>query len=306
VLRDPGQMKPYYVKLITGLRRMGIRVETVVHDRWTTLATVETTPGIHIVDHGSWRHPRLLNTGIAYVYPFWNLDPWGIRALSSIAALPFDAGSVDAAAAAEFTARLRKRLVDKRTSRYPQPTEKADLPKGCIAVFLQSEAHRDVDETCYLTMRQMLAALIARNDPRAIVVKPHPRDADPKTRIYLTRLAERDARVQVVDANIHDILAQAAVAVTINSAVGIEAHLHRVPVVLCGQADFHHAAVTVKARGEMDAALARAEATVWPHDAYLYWYLAGQCLNAGKPTLVADFLARIGTTLLGDRFPPKV
>jgi Capsule polysaccharide biosynthesis protein len=238
VLRDPGQMKPYYVKLITGLRHMGIRVETVVHDRWTTLATVETTPGIHIVDHGSWRHPRLLNTGIAYIYPFWNLDPWGIRALSSIAALPFDAAGVDAVAAAEFTARMRKRLVDKRTSRYPQPAEKVDLPPGCIAVFLQSEAHRDVDETCYLTMRQMLTALIARNDPRAIVVKPHPRDADPKTREYLARLAARDPRVQVVDANIHDILAQAAVAVTINSAVGIEAHLHRVPVVCAGRPIF--------------------------------------------------------------------
>jgi hypothetical protein len=306
VLRDPGQMKPYYVKLTAGLRQMGIRVEAVVHDRWTTLATVEATPGIHVVDHGSWRHPRLLNTGIAYIYPFWNLDPWGIRALSSIAALPFDAGDVDAVAAAEFTAHLRKRLVSKRLSRYPQPVEKADLPNGCIAVFLQSEAHRDVEETCYLSMRQMLAALLARNDPRTVVVKPHPRDTDPKTRAYLTRLAARDARVQVLDANIHDILDQAAVAVTINSAVGIEAHLHKVPVVLCGQADFHHAAVTVKARGDMDAALAQAEATVWPHDAYLHWYFSGQCLNAGKPTLVADFLAKLAATPLGERFQPSV
>ncbi len=291
-------MKPYYVKLIAGLRDMGIAVETVLHDRWTTLATVQATPGIHIVDHGSWRHDRLLNTGIAYIYPFWNLDPWGIRALSSIAAMPFDAGCVDSVAAAEFAAKLRKRLVEKRISRYPQPAKKGDLPKGCIAVFLQSEAHRAVEETCYLTMRQMLAALIARDDPRPIVVKPHPRDADPKTRAYLVRLAARDARVRVVDANIHDILAQANVAVTINSAVGIEAHLHRVPVVLCGKSDFHHAAVTVKDRGEMDAALAQAAATIWPHDEYLYWYFAGQCLNAGKPTLVGDFLAKLAATPL--------
>lgn len=292
-------MKPYYVKLIAGLRQMGVRVETVEHDRWTTLATVEATPGIHIVDHGNWRHDRLLNTGIAYIYPFWNLDPWGIRALSSIAALPFDPGIVDSVAAAEFTARLRKRLVERRISRYPQPPEKTDIPKGCIAVFLQSEAHRDVDETCYLSMRQMLAALLARGDRRPIVIKPHPRDADRKTRAYLVRLAARDARVQVVDANIHDILAQAAVAVTINSAVGMEAHLHRVPVVLCGQADFHHAAVTVKDQHDMGAAIAQAEATVWPHDAYLYWYFVGQCLNAGKPTLVGDFLQKVAAALPG-------
>jgi capsule polysaccharide modification protein KpsS len=116
--------------------------------------------------------------------------------------------------------------------------------------------------------------------------------------VFLARLAARDARLRVVDANIHDMLAQAAVAVTINSAVGIEAHLHRVPVVLCGQTDFHHAAVTVKARGDMDAGIAQAEATNWPHDAYLHWYFAGQCLNAGKPTLVGDFLSKLAATSL--------
>ena len=285
-------MKPYYVKLLDGLPKMGIPVATVLHDRATTLATAEATPGLHIVDHGSLRHPRLLNTGIAYIYPFWNLDPWGIRALSSIAALPFDPAAVNATDAADFAKRLRKRLVDARISRYPQAADFADLPHGHIAVFLQSEAHRAVGETCHLSMRQMLAALVARDDPRAIVVKPHPRDQNTQTHIYLARLAARDSRVQVVDANIHDILARAAVAVTINSAVGLEAHLHRVPVVLCGRADFHHAAVTVTMRRDMDAAIAQAEATDWPHDAYLHWYFAGHCLNAGRPSLVEDFLAK--------------
>lgn len=278
---------------------MGLRVETVHHIRDTTLATVEAMPGWHIVDHGSLRHPRVLNTGIAYIYPFWNLDPWGIRALSSIAAMTFDPASVNPVAAAEFSARLRKRLVGARISRYPQARELVDLPQGHIAVFLQSETHRGVGETCYLSLRQMLAALLARDDPRVIVVKPHPRDEDRKTRTYLARLAARDPRLQVVDANIHDILCKAAVAVTINSAVGIEAHLHRVPVVLCGRSDFHHAAVTVTDRFEMDAAIAKAETTDWPHSEYLHWYFAQQCLNAGKSSLVADFLAKIALAMPG-------
>lgn len=293
MLRDAGQMKPYYVKLIAGLRDIGMPVETVVHDRLTTLDTVEQTPGVHIADHGNLRHPRLLNTGVAYVYPFWNLDPWGIRAESSIGAKVFDPGQVDATVAAEFTTRLRKRLVAARISRYPQPENRVDVPMGCLAVFLQSEAHREVGETCYLSMRKMLSALCARDDDRAIVIKPHPRDHDPKTHAYLARLAARDSRVQVMDANLHDILAQASVAVTINSAVGIEAHLHRVPVVLCGKSDFHHAAVTVKMPSEMEAAIASAGDTNWPHDAFLHWYFAEQCLNAGKPSLVADFLTKV-------------
>lgn len=296
-MRDPGLMKPYYVKLLDGLPKMGIPVATVLHDRATTLATAEATPGLHIVDHGSLRHPRLLNTGIAYIYPFWNLDPWGIRALSSIAAWPFDPAAVNATDAADFAKRLRKRLVGARISRYPQAADFADFPHGHIAVFLQSEAHRAVGETCHLSMRQMLAALLARNDPRAIVVKPHPRDRDPNTRAFLQRLAHRDDRVQVVDGNIHDILMQASVAVTINSAVGIEAHLHKVPVVLCGRADFHHAATTVVHRKDMDAAIATACAAVWSHDAYLQWYFVRQCLNAGQPNLVADFLTKVAELL---------
>ena len=193
VLRDPGLLKPYYTKLITGLHNRGIRVDTVLHDRATTLATVDATPGIHIIDHGRDRHPRILNTGIAYIYPFWNLDPWGIRAMSSISQMIFDPEAIDAVAAAAFFDRLHKRLVTARISRYPQKTELVQVPKGCIAVFLQSEAHREIEETCHLSMRQMLGALTDRPDPRPIVVKPHPRDTDPKTMAYLSRLAARDA-----------------------------------------------------------------------------------------------------------------
>lgn len=294
VLRDPGALlKPYYRRLDEGLRARGVAVEFAVHDRALLPAQVEADRAFHIVDHGTHRHPRVLNTGVAYVYPFWHLDPWGIRALSSIGAKRFDPAAVDGGEAAAFADRLRRRLVAARTSRYPQPEARGDVPRGCIAVFLQSEAHRGVGETCHLTLRQMVRSVLDRPDPRPVVIKPHPRDHAPATRRFLARLAERDARVQVLDANIHDILAVADAVVTINSAVGIEAMLHRRPVVLCGRADFHHCAVTVETPGAMAAALARAEATAWPHDAYLWWYFGLNCLNAGRPTLVEDFLARI-------------
>jgi hypothetical protein len=296
VLRDRAEMKPYYVKLTEGLAARGHAVALALHDRETLLAEVAASHDFHIVDHGKLRHPRVLNTGIAYVYPFWNLDPWGIRALSSIAEKTFDPKAVDMAAAMGFANRLRKRWVLTRKSRYEQPQRHADIPAGCIAVFLQSEGHRDVMETCYLDLRQMVKALMARDDPRAIVIKPHPRDHDPTTRRFLNRIAGRDARIQIADANIHDILAQAAVCVTINSAVGIEAMMQGVPVVLCGQTDFHHCAVTVKTPAQMGPGIAQALATGWPHDAFLYWYFGLNCMNAGKETLVDDFLERVAAT----------
>lgn len=296
VLRDRTGLKPYYVKLTQGLAARGHAVTLALHDRSTLLDEVAASADFHIVDHGTARHPRVLNTGIAYVYPFWNLDPWGIRALSSIAAQQFDANAVDMRLATPFANRLRKRWVQGRTSRYEQPQQAVQIPAQCIAVFLQSEGHRDVMETCHLDLRQMVKAVIARDDPRPIVIKPHPRDHDPSTRRFLNRIAGRDPRIRILDANIHDILAQAAACVTINSAVGIEAMMHAVPVVLCGKTDFHHCAVTVQAVADMDAGILQATQTDWPQDAFLYWYFGMNCLNAGKDTLIDDFLARVTAT----------
>ena len=292
VLRGDEAMKPFYRKLLDGLAERGHPVSQIAHDRARLVAQVAAADDLHIVDHGNIRHPQILNTGIAYVYPFWNIDPWGIRALSSVAGKAFDPATVDPVVARGWADRQRRRLIAGRVSRYPQPTARQDLPRGAIAVFLQADAHRAVADTFHLTSAGMIAALLARDDPAPILIKPHPLDPDPGTRARVAAMTAGDSRVRIVDANIHDMLSAASAVVTINSAVGIEAMLHHRGVVLCGHSDFHHAAVTVRTAAQMDAAIARARAADWPHDAFVYWYLVQNCLNAGSETLVPDFLAR--------------
>lgn len=291
-----GEVAPFYQSLIDGIFSRGAVARVVEHDRVAVAGQVAADGAFHIIDHGALRHPRVLNSGVAYLYPFRNMDPWGIRAESSIAAKRFDPATIAPEKAREFADRLRYRLVRQRQSRYDQPETVLPVPKDCIAVFLQSEAHRGVGETCHLTLRQMVQTLIERSDPRPIVIKPHPRDFSEATHRFLRQMARKDRRVTVSIANIHDILAVAAVVVTINSAVGIEAMLHGRPVVLCGRADFHHAAMTVVSPEGMSAGIAGAEARIWPHDAFLTWYFAGNCLQAGKPGLVDDFLVKIAET----------
>lgn len=283
---------PFYTRLIDGFSARGGEVRLLLHDRVTALATVEATPGFHILDHGRLRHPRALNAGVAYVYPFWHLDPWGIRAFSSIGAKTFDPATIPQGPARAFADRLRSRLVLGRKSRYAQPQDRVPLPQGAIAVFLQDESHRDLTETCHLTMEAMLAALTARDDPRPILIKPHPLDTDATRHRALRRLAKADPRVQVVAANIHDMIAAASVVVTINSATGLEAMMQGKPVILCGRADFHHIATTVTTAAELDAALS-APSQAQPYDAFLYWYFRLNCLSAQSPTLVEDVLARL-------------
>lgn len=271
-------------------------MQILVHYREQVSDQIAADEGFHIIDHGAVRHPRVLNTGTAYVAPFRNLDPWGIRAFSSIAALKFDGARYGHKAARLFRERLCQRLVAARVSRYQQPENLTVIPQNCIAVFLQSEAHRLVGETCFLTMREMVVALTQRADPRPIVIKPHPRDFDSETHAWLRQQERNDPRIRIVAANIHDIIAAADVVVTINSAVGIEAMIHGKPVVLCGHSDFHHCAETVRAIAEMDAKIAQAEARIWPHAAFLFWYFIKNCVAGGRDSLIDDVLAKIAAT----------
>lgn len=289
-------MKPFYRNLTGGLADLGHDVCLLEHNRDTALATVQSDQRFHVIDHGRIRHSRVLNAGIAYVYPFWNLDPWGIRAFSSIAEASFDPALVPQQKAQEFFGRLHHRLVKKRASRYPQPTEiTGDLPKGSIAVFLQSDAHREVGETCYLSRRQMVETVLDAAGGCPVIVKPHPRDLALETFEWLDGLTRDWPSLTVSDANIHDILSVAETVVTINSAVGIEAYLHRVSVILCGHADFLHICHTARTPEDL-AALLVADLPAQPVEAYLYWYFRQNCLAAGDPALIERFLGRVAQT----------
>lgn len=290
------RMAPFYRQLTEGLRDRGITVGWLRHDRHTVADTVAAGENdFHILDHGRLRHPRVLNAGLSYAYPFWNLDPWGIRALSSIAAREFRPETIDGPTAEGFHRRLHARLAEGRTSRIGQPEEQAEFPPGVIAVFLQSRNHRDAAATGHLDQDQLIEGLLARPDPRPIVVKLHPRDPDAaETRARLAALG--DPRLTVTGANLHDILARAAVTVTITSGAGMESLVHRVPLVLAGATDFHHCAVTARDPAELDAAMAEAETRDWPYSAFLYWYFRRNCLSSGSPRLIDDFLARLAAT----------
>ena len=296
VLADPGAMRRIWGPLRDGLTALGVRVECLVHRRETVAQVIAADHGFHLIDHGGQPHARVLIIGSAYIAPWHYGDPRGIRAISTLGDLRFDPETVPEARAAAFHAELVRDLITRRRSRYFQPEERLEVPPGCIAVFLQTEAHRGVAETCYLRLRPMIKALLARDDPRPIVVKPHPRDTDLDTFDWLARKARKDRRLQIIPANIHDILAACAVVVTINSAVGIEAMVHGKPVVLCGHADFHHACMTVRRAEAMDAAIAAAETRDWPHARYLSWFYQDHCIDPRDPGLAQAVLGRMAAT----------
>lgn len=292
---DSETMAPFYQKALAGLDDLEVPYKLQALDHDTVLERIEADDWFHIVAHGRSPHARALMAGVAYLYPYWHVDAQGIRAFSSIGEKKFRAGQIDGDQAREFLKSLRRKWVEPRKSRYEQQVKPAKhLPDDAVAVFLQSEKYRSLAETCHMDCWQMIeACLAAERGP--IVVKPHPLDLDEDTFERLMGLEDAHPNLHVSLDNIHDILACAKRVVTINSAVGVEAYLHRKPVILCGQADFHHIADVARSPQELTALL-RQEPAGRVYAKYLYWYFERNCVNAGRGSVARQILRKIKAT----------
>lgn len=244
---------------------------------------------LHIVDNGTFTAPGYLNACTAYLKDFWHLDPQGVLAESSIGALPYDPAQVDKPAADAFAAQLHTRFAAARKSRYRQPDTRETLPQGAIAVFLQGPSPHNLGHA-HCSVAQMLQAVALGAGGRPVLVKPHPlKQAMGAAQIAAARA--KGLALQATDANVHDILACAAVTVSINSAVALEGFQHGKPAIVFGKSDFHHFVETVRAPQDFPTALAAALTRRQDHARALYWYFGQHCLWLDAPDLKARLLA---------------
>ena len=262
----------------------GARVEIRPRDL-KALSTMGETDDLHLIWQGRIHHPRALNLAVGYIFPFWYFDPMGVFGESSIAGKTFDPADQDPAAVADLRARLHRRLVIPRKSRFEQPETQEAIPEGCIAIFLQGWSE-PTERLRYMPEEEMVAAVLAQTGGRPVVIKPHPNTRDLETFEMLAELGKsRDVTISF--GNIHDILARAAVSVSLCSSVSLEGMLHHCPAVLFGRSDFHHCATTVTRAGDWPTALQTALHTDWPYDAFLHWFLERNLLNASRTEFVA-------------------
>lgn len=253
---------------------------------------------LHIVNNGAAVGPGYLNTATAYLEDYWHLDPQGVQANSSIADRPYDPASIDPETAATHLAALRARFVTPRRSRYRQPARRAELSPGGIAVFLQGPAPYARGQA-HLRPEAMLRAVCAGAGGREVWVKPHPLKPEEGAALIL-RMQRAGLPVLPVGANVHDLLAAAAVTVSVNSAASVEGLLHGTPAVLFGRSDVAAVVETVTRADDFAPALDRALARSRDYAAFLYWYFHIHCLWLGAP----DLHTRIWQIFADAGFPP--
>lgn len=248
---------------------------------------------LHIVENGRIQRAGFLNAATAYLEGFFHVDPLGVQAASSISALPYDPETIDQSSANAYLAALQQRFSLPRHSRYKQPRATTSLPEGAIAVFLQGPAPQRNGQA-FCRYDDMLRAVCEAADGRPVVVKPHPLKPDHGLEIIEKIRAEGFAPITTA-ANVHDILAAAAVTVSVNSAACLEGFLHGKPAVLFGRSDFHHFVETVQTPAAFPAALARALTTPRNDARALFWYLGQHCLDITASSFDARLLTIFAT-----------
>jgi hypothetical protein len=254
---------------------------------------------LHLLDTGRARGPGVLNTSIAYLPPFWHLDPIGVQAESSIGARDFDPDAIPLKPALAFFDRMRARYTLARKSRRGQQAEVTHFPPGAISVFLQG-SHPQDNGLAYATGTEMLRAVVAGAGGRLVLVKPHPLALEQDSAVIARAMAE-GLSLTPTTANVTDMIAASDVTVSIGSACALEGFLQRKPAILFGPTDFHHLAQTLH-RPEgfapvLHAATNRPEAE---YERFLYWYFVRNCVNVTAP----EFAQKVLTIFAQSGFPP--
>lgn len=226
----------------------------------------------------------------AYLRGWWYCDEVGSRNNSANRLVDFDPRLVVAEYAKRFHSRVANRFIGANLSKFPQAAGDFCLPPGYLAFFAQDfqapRFHRH-----YLTVPQLLQAALAARGDRPLVIKPHPNNSPDERAVLLAHHAP-DQGVHVTDASIHAILPGAACVLTVTSAVGFEAFLHRKPVVLAGQTDFGQNAITLTDPARLTEAISTAMARDWPHEKFVTWFLRHRLLE-DRPSSLPVLLARL-------------
>lgn len=273
-------------------RAAGWAVELVEYSREGADLALRSGGHLHVVmEDRPLYGPNIFNAVPGYLRGWWYFDELGTRNNSSARLRRFDPRLVADSFATRFHARLADEFIGKNFSKFQQAArQSSSIEPGALALFAQDfqppRWHRH-----HVSVQGLITAAIAARGGRALYIKPHPNNTA-EERAWIAARHDPGAGVHVTGASIHDLLAGCACALTVTSAVGFEAFLHRKPVVLAGQTDFAQNAITLTDAAALPQALAEAMARDWPHEAFVTWFLR-QNLHEDHPRALPDLLAKI-------------
>jgi hypothetical protein len=213
----------------------------------------------------------------SYLHGYWFFDEIGTRNNSLMRIQRFDPRPMAGDYAREVHAQLYSRFVDSNKSKFEQAPRGQVVDDGVLCFFAQDFKTPKYHHN-YMPVPAMIEAVISVKGSRKLYIKPHPVQTVEELAV-LASYHDPLRGVEITQASIHDLLASAVCAITVSSAVGFEAFLHKKPTVLGGQTDFWQNAVTVTDPAKMADAIAEAIDRKWNHEKFLVWYLRQMCVE---------------------------
>lgn len=257
----------------------GLSVRLLPHARLSHEVAVTEARHLHVfLEDRPFYGRNIFHATPGYLRGFWFFDQIGSRNNATQRLAKFSDSAVPTLQSQTFFTQIAGPVRSENRSKFTQPPlgETAISP-GSIAFFAQ-DFKPPRHHTHFMTVPEMIEATIAAKGKRALYIKPHPNQSLAELEILASYDAPENG-VHVVMASIHDLLAACDLVVTVTSAVGFEAFLHRKPVVLGGQTDFWQNAITLTDPAKMADAIAAALGQQWPYEAFLYWYLHIYCIE---------------------------
>lgn len=171
---------------------------------------------------------------------------WSTLATRPLAALGLE--RLDLMQAEAFFAERQAAVIGGNQSKYQQPEAGpvAALSQPYVFVALQTIGDM-VQRQAHVPMLEMLRIVVERfaGTDMTVAIKRHPRCRSARVSRALAEVGTQP-HVRLVNASIHELLAGASALITVNSGVGSEAMLHRVPVYCFGGADYAPIAHSVR------------------------------------------------------------
>lgn len=231
-------------------------------------------PGYSIVLMNEPLNKRGLTMRLNYFYPFWHLETRAKRWEWPVAQAAFNATQIPAGRARIFTRTWKERL-------FEQPDAAATCD-GYVYVPLQGKllTHRSFQSCSPL---EMLDQLLEHEPDRQIRTTLHPKEDYTQPELDgLEALTRKHPRLSLENRPMEDLLRGCDYVATQNSSVALMGYFWHKPAVLFGQIDFHHIAANVPRLGAKQAIHMAPQMTP-DFDAYLWWFLQEQSINAGRP-----------------------
>jgi len=233
----------------------------------------EDNPGYSLFHMDAPPHRRALTLRRAYYYPFWRIESTADRSQWQVAKSQFRSGEIDPDQAKQFVRFWRNRL-------FPG-AEPLQTGGGFVFVPLQGRLTR---RRSFQTMSpiDMLTVALANDPSRPILAKLHPGETyRPDEKTALSELVDANPRLNLTDTDTSTLVATCDYVVTQNSGLALDGFFHHKPAVMFADIDFHHIACNVAELG-VEKAFSQVLTARPVFDAYLYWFLQKQSINAGR------------------------